>query len=162
MSMLLCMLLNRRPDVYFGGHPVDREYTTSLFGRWTFSWINGLLAFAKAEKGLELQHLPKLHLDVRSEYLYDKLSGMKQQRPLWKTLFLAHYKEALYQTLLTVAQAAAQFIPSYALYKFLNLLEQRSAGQSLDKAGWAWVLGLGFSVILASSMEAWLFWIVCK
>ncbi|KAL8825332.1 MAG: hypothetical protein Q9191_004481 [Dirinaria sp. TL-2023a] len=145
ISMLLCALLKRRPDVYIGGHAVDRQYTTSLFGRWTFSWISGLLAFAKAEKGLDLEHLPKLHLNVRSGYLHDQISGLGEQRHLWKTLVLVHYKEALFQTLFTVAQAAVQFIPSYALYGLLNLLEQRSAGGSVDRA---------------SSMETWLFWIV--
>lgn len=162
VSMLLCLFLHRRPAVYLGGHAVDSQYTTSLFGRWTFSWVNGLLAYAKAEKGLDLKHLPKLHLGVRSEYLHDKISGMKSKPHLWKTLALAHYQEALSQTLLTIVQAAAQFVPSYALYRFLDLLENRSAGQSLDKAGWAWIWGLGISMILASSMETWLFWIVCK
>ena len=161
ISVLLCLLVVRRPEVYLQGHAVDRQYTTSLFGRWTFSWVNRLLSFAKSNKGLDLRHLPKLHLDVRSEHLHEKINEIKSRDQLWKTLVLAHCPEVIYQTLLTVIQAAAQFLPTFTMYKFLELLEQRSVGQSVDATGWAWILGLGFSVILTSSLETWLFWIVC-
>lgn len=162
IALLLCLLFFRRPEVYLQGHAVDRQYTSSLAGRWTFSWVNRLLSFAKSNNGLELSDLPKLHLDMRSQHLHENINRTKPRDQLWKTVLFAHRVEMIYQTLLTVLQAAAQFVPTYALYRFLELLEQRSEGQSIGGIGWAWISGLGFSLILISSIETWLFWILCQ
>ncbi len=162
IALLLCLLFFRRPEVYLQGHAVDGQYTSSLAGRWTFSWANRLLSFAKSNNGLELSDLPKMHLDMRSQHLHEDINRIKPRDQLWKTLLFAHHVEVIHQTLLTVLQAAAQFLPTYALYRFLELLEQRSEGQPIGGIGWAWISGLGFTLILISSVETWLFWILCK
>ena len=161
ISLLLCCMIPRRPEVFLQGHDVDGQFSAAILGRWTFSWVNGLLAFAKSNKGLDLNHLPKLHLAARSEQLYRQFSDAKTQERerLWKTLFRAHYLEVLFQMILTVVQAAVQFLPTYALYKFLELLQQGS-DESANPTAWAWLLSLGFSLMLASSVETWLYWIV--
>jgi len=162
IAFLLCLLLFRRPEVYLQGHAVDRQYSSSLAGRWTFSWANRLLLFAKSNNGLELNDLPQLHLAMRSQHLHEDVNRIKPRDQLWKTLLLAHHVEMIHQTLLTVLQSAAQFLPTYALYRFLELLEQRSEGQSIGGIGWAWISSLGFTLILISSIETWLFWILCQ
>lgn len=162
IALLLCLLVSRRPEVYLQGHAVDRQYTSSLAGRWTFGWANRLLSFAKSNNGLELSDLPKMHLDMRSQHLHEDFNRIEPRDQLWKTLLFAHQSELIHQTLLTVLQAAAQFLPTYALYKFLELLEERSQGQPIGGIGWAWISGLGFTLILISSVETWLFWILCQ
>lgn len=162
IALLLCLLLSRRPEVYIQGHAVDRQYTSSLAGRWTFSWANRLLSFAKSNNGLELSDLPKMHLDMRSQHLLEDFNRIEPRDQLWKTLLFAHRAEVIHQTLLTVLQAAAQFLPTYALYRFLELLEERSEGQPIGGIGWAWISGLGFSLILISSIQTWIFWILCQ
>lgn len=161
VALVLCLLLVRRPELYLQGHAVDGQYTSSLAGRWTFSWANRLLSFAKSNNGLELGDLPKLHLDMRSEHLKEDINRIKPRDQLWKTLLFAHHVEIFHQTLLTVLQAAAQFVPTYALYKFLELFDERSEGQPIGGIGWAWIFGLGLTLILISSIETWLFWILC-
>lgn len=162
IALLLCLLVIRRPEVYLRGHAVDRQYTTSLGGRWTFSWVNGLLSYAKANHGLDLGDLPILHLGARSEQLHKQFMEMKKRDRLWKTLVRAHYSEVLFQMVLTVLQAATQFLPTFVLYKFLELLEQSSKTESTNATAWAWIFTLGLSLILASSVETWLYWIVCE
>ena len=160
--LMLYLLALRRPELYLQGHAVDRQYTTSLLGRWTFGWVNGLLSFAKSNKCLNLSHLPRLHLGARSEYLHGNFTKIDTQTELWKVLAWAHSTEVLFQILLAVMQAAAQFLPTYAMYRFLELLEPESGSQSSILTQSAWILGLGISLILTSSVETWLYWIVCQ
>ena len=160
--LMLYLLALRRPELCLQGHAVDRQYTTSLLGRWTFGWVNGLLSFAKSNKGLNLNDLPMLHLAARSEYLHGSFTKVDSQNELWKILAWAHCTEVLFQILLAVLQAAAQFLPTYAMYRFLELLERESGTQSSTMTQSAWILGLGISLILTSSVETWLYWIVCQ
>jgi hypothetical protein len=50
--LLLCAYVSipRRPDVFRNGKVVDRQYTTSLIGRYGFAWPGSLLRFAAAHK----------------------------------------------------------------------------------------------------------------
>lgn len=145
ISLLLCLSLVRRPELYLRGHAVDGQYTTSLLGRWAFSWANRLLSFAKSNNGLELVDLPKLHLGMRSEQLHEDIRQSGPRSRLWRTLLAAHYVEMLYQILLVFTQAAVQFLPTYAMYRFLQLLEERSEDQMMDGTALAWISGLGLS-----------------
>lgn len=147
--------------VYLLNHPVDKQYTVSSLGRYSFSWVNGLLSLAKVNKGLDLKDLPCLHLGVRSHYLHDRLlNKIQNQDRLWKTLLSAYYSEVLFQTALSILHSVLTFAPSVAMYKFLQLLEERSEGEAVNNEAWAWIVGLGSSLIIMNSVETWLFWIV--
>lgn len=72
---------------------------------------------------------------------------------------MAHHWEIVAQSVLSVAQGIVQFGPQLAMYKFLELLET-SHDTPVQTIAWAWVVGLGASLVLASWMEVWLHWIV--
>ncbi|CAF9906103.1 MAG: hypothetical protein HETSPECPRED_006056 [Heterodermia speciosa] len=160
VALILCLSFPRRPLVSFFGHAVDKEYTVSILGRYSFSWINSLLSFAKANKGLDLKDLPYLHLGVRSAQLHDQFNKLEKKNRLWKTLLTAHYIEALYQTGLSTVHGVLSFIPSIAMYKFLRLLEERSEGEAVNNEAWAWIFGLGSSIMITNAIESWLLWVV--
>ena len=162
LCLIFSLLYPRRPMVYFLGHPVDKQYTVSAFSRYTFGWVNSLLSFAKANKGLDLKDLPYLHLGVRSAHLHEQFNRMENKDRLWKTLLTAHYPEALFQAALSTVHGVLTFAPSIAMYKFLQLLEQRSEGETVSSDAWAWIVGLGASVVITTSLETWLLWVVCK
>lgn len=162
VSLILSLLFPRRPSVYHLGHPVDKQYSVSTLSRYTFIWVNSLLSFAKANRGLDLKDLPYLHFDVRSAHLYDQFDQLEKKDRLWKTLLTVHYLEALYQTGLSTLHGILTFAPSVAMYKFLQILEERSEGEAVNSEAWAWILGLGSSLIITNWIETWLFWIVCK
>lgn len=160
VSFLSCLLLARRPCVFFKGLPVDGQYTVSTLNRWTFAWADELLTFAKRNHGLDLVHLPQLHLRLRSEYLEKLFAKEKRSNILWRDLFRVHRLELVGQSLLAMSQGILQFTPQLAMYKLLELLEQRSKGAAVANEAWIWVAALGISIIVTAWVEAFLHWVV--
>ncbi|KAL8950107.1 MAG: hypothetical protein Q9222_003834 [Ikaeria aurantiellina] len=158
-ACLICLLLPRRPSVFSDGQPVDAQFTASALSRWTFAWCDELLSFAKKNGRLDLGHLPRLHLRIRSKYLEQLLSARKQSGSLWKDLIRFHRLELFKQSLLAMSQGVIQFTPQIAMYRLLELLEKRHAGQAVAREAWVWVFGLGLSIILSSWTEAFLHWV---
>ena len=162
VGLLLSLSLPRRPSVFLQNQPVDEQYTVSYLSRYSFSWTNSLLSVAKTKKGLDLEDLPFLHLGVRSAYLHEQLNMMQKKNRVWKIMLSAYYLEALFQTGLSTLLAFLTFAPTVAMYKFLQLLEERSAGEVVNSQAWAWIVGLGSSLLAMNLIETWLFWIVCE
>ncbi|KAL8968092.1 MAG: hypothetical protein Q9197_005060 [Variospora fuerteventurae] len=159
VSCLLCLLLPRRPSVFSAGQPVDGQFTVSMLGRWTFAWADELLSFAKKNHGLDMVHLPRLHLEVRAEYLEKNFIMKKRSSMLWKDLLRIHRLECAGQSLLAMSQGIIQFTPQIAMYKLLGLLEQRSRGEAVADEAWLWVAGLGVSIIVTAWVEAFMHWV---
>lgn len=159
VSCLLCLLLPRRPSVFSNGQPVDGQFTVSMLGRWTFSWADELLSFAKKNHGLDMVHLPRLHLRVRAEYLEKNFGMKKRGSMLWKDLLRIHRLELAGQSLLAMSQGIIQFTPQLAMYKLLGLLEQRSKGEAIADEAWLWVAGLGVSIVVTAWVEAFMHWV---
>ncbi|KAL8648048.1 MAG: hypothetical protein Q9210_005213 [Variospora velana] len=159
VSCLLCLLLPRRPSVFSVGQPVDGQFTVSMLGRWTFAWADELLSFAKKNHGLDMVHLPRLHLGVRAEYLEKNFIMKKRTSILWKDLLRIHRMEWAGQALLAMSQGIIQFTPQIAMYKLLELLEQRSKGEAVADEAWLWVAGLGVSIIVTAWVEAFMHWV---
>ncbi|KAL9596849.1 MAG: hypothetical protein Q9219_005519 [cf. Caloplaca sp. 3 TL-2023] len=160
VSFLCCLLLPRRPLVYFSGHVVDKEFSASTLSRWTFAWIDELLTFAKLNQGLDMVHLPQLNLRVRSGHLERSFLGKKKTNILWKDLLRLHWLDLTGQSLLAISQGIIQFMPQLAMYKLLELLESRSKGQAVSGQAWNWVIGLGLSIIVSAWVEAFMHWII--
>lgn len=153
-------MLPRRPCVYLDGQSVDKEFSISILNRWTFIWADELLAFSKKNHGLEMLHLPRLPLRLRSSYLEKSFHKKKRSNVLWKDLLRVHRLDLAGQSLLSLSQGIMQFTPQLAMYKLLELLEQRSEGHAVAKEAWAWVFGLGFASILTAWLETQMHWIV--
>ncbi|KAL8699373.1 MAG: hypothetical protein Q9224_001444, partial [Gallowayella concinna] len=160
ISCLLCLMLPRRPEVYINGQAVDKQFSVPMLNRWTFTWADELLAFAKKNHGLDMEHLPRLHLRVRSAYLEKSFNKKKRSNVLWKDLLRAHWVELAGQSLLSMSQGVMQFAPQVAMYKLLELLEQRSEGNAVAKEAWAWVLSLGMAIIVTAWLETQMHWVV--
>lgn len=160
LSCLSCLLLPRRPLVFSNGQVVDGQFSVSLLSRWTFSWVDGLLAFAKTNRGLDMVHLPQLHVRVRSKYLEASFYAKRRSNILWKDLLQAHRLELFGQSLLAMSQGIIQFAPQLAMYKLLELIEQRSKAKAIASEAWPWTFGLGMSIIIAAWMEAFMHWVV--
>lgn len=152
--------LPRRPTLFVNGRPVDRLYSVSAIARYTFVWGGDVLAFARANKGLDLPDLPLLARGSRADHLQQRFNRMKKRSRLWKAVFMSHASVFVMLLLLVVISSVAQFAPQLAMYNLLRLLEDRSQGASIALIAWAWVFGLGFSMIVSSWIESWLFWIV--
>ncbi|KAJ5428287.1 P-loop containing nucleoside triphosphate hydrolase protein [Penicillium cf. griseofulvum] len=158
---LFCALLPRRPDVYFEGQLVDQQWTVSILSRFTFSWANTLLQYAVKNRTLDIDSLPKLPLPVRAHSLRANFERALRSRKIWKAIIFAHYKSICLQMMWTVAACFLSFGPQVALYNILNSMEARGTESWAALQSWIWVLSLGMLMLAASSIEAWMFWVIC-
>ncbi|KAL8668966.1 MAG: hypothetical protein Q9168_006429 [Polycauliona sp. 1 TL-2023] len=139
---------------------VDKQFSVSLLNRWTFTWAHELLSFAKKNRGLDMVHIPRLHLRLRSSHLEKSYNERKRSNILWRDLLFVHRLELAGQSLLAICQGVAQFAPQLAMYNLLELLEQRSQGIDIANQAWRWVFGLGFAIIVTAWLETQMLWVV--
>lgn len=152
-------LLPRRPDVFLeNGKLVDRQFTVSAFGRFTFGWGDGLLNLAQ-RKVLEMTDLPQPDHLTRAENLQKTFLATQREGPLWKLLFLAHWPAFVRQWCLTIFQCIFQFGPQFAMFNLLYILELRTKGQEVSIEAWIWTIGLCLCLVVGSWIENWLHWV---
>lgn len=158
---LFCALLPRRPDVYFEGQLVDQQFTVSILSRFSYSWASTLLQYAVKNRTLDTDSLPKLPLPVRAHSLRANFERALGSRKIWKAIIFAHYKSIGLQMKWTLAACFLSFGPHVALYNILNSMEARGMESWVAAQSWIWVLALGILMLAASSVEAWMFWVIC-
>ena len=160
---LFSVLLPRRPSVFWNGKPVDKEDTVSALSRYSFSWADELLAYALRNRSLEVADLPTLSSITRAENLsanFEVTKATWRTKRLWKLLLICHWRPIAVELFLTLLLCVLSFGPQAALYGILRSLETYGAGSRDSLECWSWVLALGVLMLVASSIEAWLFWIV--
>ena len=146
--------------MYINHQVVDKQFSVSMLNRWTFTWAHELLSFAKKNRGLDMVHLPRLRLRLRSGYLERAFNEKKRSNVLWKDLLRVHRLELVSQSLLAMSQGVVQFAPQLAMYKLLGLLEQRPQGNAIADEAWGWVFGLGLAIIVTAWLETQMLWVV--
>ncbi|CAG8909403.1 unnamed protein product [Penicillium egyptiacum] len=160
LRAVFCVLIPRRPDVYFEDKLVERELSVSLLSRFTFSWANGLLDYAVKHNTMDLEDIPRLTASKRADSLREKFEIARQNRKLWIAIVAAHLGALIAQTMLSLVICFLSFGPQVALFQILRTLELRGTPDWNVGASYIWVLALGGLLFLASSVEAWLFWVV--
>jgi ABC-type multidrug transport system fused ATPase/permease subunit len=160
LRALFCVLIPRRPDVYHEDKLVEQELSVSLLSRFTFSWANGLLNYAVKHNTMDLEDIPKLTASRRADFLRKKFEIARQNRKLWIAIVVAHLGPLIAQTMLSLAICFLSFGPQVALFQILRTLEMRGTPDWNARASYIWVVALGGLLFLASSVDAWLFWIV--
>ena len=146
--------------MYYEGSLVDKEFTITAFGRYTFSWASDLLSFTVGRSNIELTDLPKLRAEKRADALRERFERAKGSGKLWKGLIIAHWRPLALQMTLTALIGILTFGPQLALFNILNALEGRGEEGWTPVRSWIWVLALGGFMMLYSTIEAWLFWSV--
>lgn len=149
----------RRPDVYRDEKVVDKQFTTSIIGRFGFSWPGPLLQFAASNKGLDIGDLPEIDYQTRSKTLRQVFEQVGKKNKLWKYLFWSHKWAFISQSVFVTITSVTNFLPQFALFFILNALEDRDSGLDSVFRLWMWVFALGLSLVISSWMEAWLFFI---
>ncbi|MCJ1379910.1 hypothetical protein MMC17_003013 [Xylographa soralifera] len=160
ITLVSFLSLQRRPAIFTDGQPVDAEFTVSIFSRFTFSWADPILTFARKNKSLGLEDLPRVSQFMRARFLQAKFNSHNSKSRLWRQVIYNFRFAFLQQFILIVTIGVTQFGPQYAMFNLLKLLEQRSEGTQVAAVAWAWVFGLGLFMFITSLLESWLFWIV--
>ncbi|KAB8239478.1 putative ABC transporter [Aspergillus alliaceus] len=149
---------SRRPEVYLGSKPVDRQRTVSFLSRYTFSWPAPILSKAAKNKQLEPEDLPAIGYEVRARILYDRWQSCRKQK-LWRK-FLQIYRTTWFaQLVMQLLSAAAHYLPQVLLFFTLRLLEERDARAENQKQIWIATVGLGGSLFISSWLDTLLQWI---
>ena len=160
ITLVSFLSLQRRPAVISDGQPVDAEFTVSAFSRFTFSWADPILNFARKNKGLGLDDLPRVSQYMRATFLQAKFNSNNDKSRLWRQVIYNFRFAFVLQFILIITIGVTQFGPQYAMFNLLKLLEKRSEGTPVAAIAWAWVFGLGFFMFITSLFESWLYWIV--
>lgn len=159
LYVLANLLLPRRPDVFLeNGKLVDRQFTTSAFGRYTFWWCDGLLKLAQ-RKVLDMADLPRPDHLTRAENLQKSFLAIQRKGPLWKLVFLAHWPSFGSQWFLTMFECLFQFGLQFSLWNLLCILELRTEGKELGVEAWVWTAALCLCLAIGSWIESWLLWV---
>ena len=142
------LTIPRRPDVFYDGHLVDRQFTASALRRFTWSWATGLLTLAVKKNNLDMHDLPRPGHSVRTA---DVTAAWNRQgyslRPLWIALILAHRRAFSLQWSLTLLQSVLNLAPQWVILQLLRLLERRRL-EPLGVGVWAWVFWLGLALVM--------------
>ncbi|KAL8789898.1 MAG: hypothetical protein Q9195_006608 [Heterodermia aff. obscurata] len=152
------VLIPRRPNVFHQGKAVDSQHSVSFASRVTFTWAAGLLQAIVRHKTLDLDDLPKLTLDKRSQTLHSSFEQHRRSLNLWKALVRTHIRALTYQYILSLFTCALSFGPQIALYRILKSLEHRQLAPNEVIKTWAWVGALGTMMLLTATVDSWLWW----
>ena len=153
------VLIPRRPDVYRDGQVVDRQYTTSVLGKLSFSWPSEVLLYAVRNRSLDYTDLPEVAYNARAQTLRETFDAVGKKDKLWKSIFLAHRFAFIQQWVLQAVCSITNFLPQIGLYFILRVLEQRDQGVDVGFQAWLLVAGLGLSVTISSWVEAYMFFV---
>ena len=156
---IVSVLIPRRPDVYYNEKVVDRENTTSILGKFTFSWPTAVLNYAVKNKGLDYGELPEISYELRSRNLRAGFESVGKKNKLWKSLFWSRKRYFIQQWSLQATCSITNFLPQIALLYILRTLEARDAGQDVALEGWLLVAGLAIADTLSTWIESYMFFI---
>lgn len=160
LTLVSFSTIRRRPDLFRDGKPVDAQHTFSILERYSFTWAGPTLKFARQNRGLDLEELPQIAKYSTSNELQQTYNGSEKRNRLWKTLGYQFRWQFLQQNVLTLIVGVSQFVPQFAMYNLLKILQARSKGEPVSGEAWLWVFGLGLSMIVSSLIDSWINWIV--
>ncbi|RDW61351.1 hypothetical protein BP5796_11243 [Coleophoma crateriformis] len=154
--------IRRRPDVFHKDRVVERQFTGTLWQRYTFSWSSDLLDLA-ATKLMDTTDLPIMDSHMRSKVQTARFLAipLKDDVKLWKRIFWAFRYQLLYQWTICALGSACDVAPQFAMLKLLQYLEQRKEFDAVDARAWYCVLGLFAATIGLTLLDyriMWLMW----
>lgn len=161
LTAVFSVLIPRRPDVYQDGQLVDRMYTVSALGRFTWAWSHGILSLARKKNDLDLVDFGRPNQYTRASAMSEDWKRRNSKRRLWLALILAHKQAFALQWFLTLGTAVLNFAPQWVILQLLEGLEARE-GKNDNNYGadiWIWVVWLGVVIVMQSWVESYVFWL---
>jgi hypothetical protein len=96
---------------------------------------------------------------TRSENLREQFENMSRKGRLWQQIYFAHSAAFVRQWVLTLIQAVILFVPQFAMYQILKVLERRQSGEFVGYDAWIWVFALCTGLILNCWVSSWMDWV---
>jgi hypothetical protein len=145
--------IERRPDVYRpDGQVVERQYKSSLWARYTFSWSSEILDLA-ATKLIDVADLPAPDTSFRSNVVKEQFRSiaLKPSLKLWALLLWTFWYPLFWQWFLIAVSTLFDVAPQFAMLKLLQFLEARQGFDAIDPQAWLWV-GIMLAVTVGSTI----------
>ncbi|OWP07539.1 hypothetical protein B2J93_8991 [Marssonina coronariae] len=156
-------LIKRRPDVFTpDGRLVERQFTSSLWTRYSYNWSSDLLDLA-ATKLIESPDLPAMDAHVRAADAKEafKSIALKPSVSLWLQVFWAFRWQITFQWLLVIASSILDSAPPLAMFQLLRYLEARTEFDAIDPKAWLCVAALLLATLAETLVDYrvnWLMW----
>lgn len=157
------LLVPRRPDVYYHGTPVDREYSTSYLGWLGFSWIAPWLKMM-GSCTMRINELPQLGYSLRSksalQTCYQMMSaGVTGAQGLWMGVLRSELGLLTLQGVITLSSSLLGFVPQFAVMRILATLEISKQGERDEARLYAFLVLLCTSIIATAILDSLKYWI---
>lgn len=120
--------LPRRPDVYFNGCQVDRQFTVHTLNRYTWSWIQPLLLHASIHKDIGTEDIPEASSRLRSEHLKNEWDRSIPRSSLFRSLVHLYKGRLALLWMATLVRCAVSTLPFWSMYRILIILQDRTNG----------------------------------
>lgn len=140
---IACLLIPRRPDIFFRDHLVDPHYTITSLSRNTWAWARPYLDLATKQGDLHLNDLPRVEHFNRADWLVKSWNAFGFEGRLLHSLLWAYKYHFAFQWSATLFKAALGMGPFWAILRLIRILEQRSPGDPPDAQLWMLIIFLG-------------------
>jgi len=172
-AIFLLVTTPRRPNVYRrpNGRIVDGQGSSSILGRWSFSWTERVIRSMHLEalhNVRDIDILPELDYKTRSATLANTFHSQRERHSaksphpsLWRCLAQMNWHTLLAAAALVLLSAALGFAPQIFLWKILKALECMENGVECRTASqmMPWVVSLGMTMTLTATVDEWLSWL---
>jgi hypothetical protein len=138
-----CISLPRRPDVFYKGEKVDREWSTTVLSRYTWTWVNDLLQTAKRQGDLDEKDIAKPDHSIRAESLVNAWNKANYQGSLLQSLLKAYGLRLAFQWAIIIFRCIIGIGPFWTMLQLVQTLEDRDAGIVTPRDLWGLVFLMG-------------------
>ena len=152
--------LKRRPAIFTrDGKEVDQEMTVSLWNRFTFQWVPGLMA-SGAKEGLEYDDFPAMNRAVRSKEATDDFTAiaLSNTLPLWIRIAWHFRTQLIRQWIAILVSNFFDVAPTFAILQLLQYLEKRESADVFDLTAWKYVLTIGLATVASTLVDSRIMW----
>lgn len=140
---IVCLLLPRRPEVFFRGRPVDRQWTTSVLSRFTWAYPRPLLDLATKNGDLTEKDIPEPDHTLRADHLVASWVKYNFKGSLMSSLTWAYRYRIATSWALCIVRCILGLGPFLTMLRLIRILEQTSRDKSATEELWMLVLYLG-------------------
>lgn len=139
-----CILLPRRPEVFYKGEKVDREWSTCALSRCTWTWASHLLSTAQRKGDLDEKDIPRPNHTVRVDSLVKNWNRKQYQGTLLRSLLKEYGARLAFQWIVIIIRCIIGIGPFWTMLRLVQMLESRDSGNGTSRELWEMVFLMGF------------------
>ncbi|KFA76189.1 hypothetical protein S40288_07267 [Stachybotrys chartarum IBT 40288] len=153
-----CLLIPRRPDVFYRDEVVDRHWTNSALSRITWAWARPLLDLATKNGDLNPEDIPQPDHHNRAGDLVQTWRSFDFKGSLLSSIFWAYKYRLALQWTAALIRSTISVGPYWIMLQLIKILETRGRGDTPSTELWVLVFSLGLITLVEQWLEGWTNW----